>query len=124
MSNLKSTRAIVLLLVSILLSPVAMAREINTLGCGEGYGPTEQNPPVYPRRAQARGIEGYVVMGFTIADDGSVNDIRVVEQEPKNTFVRSAMRAVESLQFPPCIINGEATEQASVSIKYDFQLQR
>lgn len=113
----------VILLASMMLAQPALARGVDTLGCGDNYAPTASESPVYPRRAEARGIEGYIVMGFTISDDGTVRDIEVVDQEPANTFVRSAIRAVENLRFPPCIINGKPTEQAAVSIKYDFRLQ-
>lgn len=105
-------------------APTASAKEFTDLGCGADYGPKRHDPPVYPRRAEARGIEGHIIMGFTIGTDGTVTDIQVVDQNPDNTFVRSATRAVQSLEFPPCVINGQVTEQAAVSIKYDFRLNR
>ncbi|HSG87911.1 MAG TPA: energy transducer TonB [Pseudomonadales bacterium] len=98
------------------------ATEYDELGCGSGFGPVEQQAPVYPQRAASRRIEGYIVMGFTIAADGSVRDVEVVEQDPVNTFVRTATRAVGSLKFPPCVIDGAATEKHAVSIRYNFAL--
>lgn len=124
MKSLVSFCTLALSLFALAQAPAAVAKEFHELGCGDDYGPTKQKPPVYPRRAEQRGIEGYIVMGFTIAEDGSVRDIEVVDQNPDNTFVRSAMRAVSSMEFPPCVINGQATEQAAVNIKYDFRLQR
>jgi protein TonB len=111
-------------LTALVFAPATYAKEFHELGCGDGYGPKTSQPPVYPRRAEARGIEGYIVMGFTIGADGTVKDVQVVDQQPSNTFVRSATRAVQSLEFPPCVVDGQVVEQAAVSIKYDFQLQR
>ncbi len=92
------------------------------LNCGPNWGPTKNPAPTYPRRAQQRGIEGYIIMSFSINAEGAVEDIQVVEAEPAAAFVRSATRAVEGMTFPPCIQNGLATRQTKVSVKYDFNL--
>lgn len=102
--------------------PSSFARSFSDLGCGPNYGPEKNVQPVYPLRAQQLGIQGYIVMGFTIDTDGTVSDINVVDAKPANAFVRSATRAVENLRFPPCVIDGKPTQQASVSIRYAFKL--
>ena len=103
-------------------SPQSLARTFSQLGCGADYGPKHYVQPVYPLRAKQMGIQGYIVMGFTIGTDGQVSDVSVIDAKPANAFVRSATRAVESLEFPPCVIDGKVTEQQSVSIKYAFRL--
>ena len=124
MKKLISTCAIAISLFAVAYAPTSYARTYTDLGCGANYGPTKSSAPVYPLRAQQRGIEGYIVMGFTITTDGKVRDISVVDAKPENTFVRSAMRAVENLEFPPCVVNGQVTEQAAVSVRYEFKLKR
>ena len=124
---MKKLTSICAIAISILIcgyAPNTFARTYSELGCGADYAPTREVQPVYPLRAQQMGIEGYIVMGFTIDTDGKVSDISVIDAHPANAFVRSATRAVESLKFPPCVIGGKVTQQASVSIKYAFKLQR
>ncbi|MCB1643977.1 MAG: energy transducer TonB [Pseudomonadales bacterium] len=123
MNMIKTTTRMVLAAAAFGLASSAHAVKIDNLQCSDNYEPVRQEAPVYPRRAQARGIQGHIVMGFTIHKDGTVGDIKVLDQDPENTFIRTATRAVESLQFPPCVVNGQSMEQSAVSIRYEFRLQ-
>ncbi|MAX33880.1 MAG: iron transporter [Halomonadaceae bacterium] len=69
---------------------------------GPAPQPTRQVAPVYPSRAQRRGLEGHVVMAFTIRPDGSVDrdSIKVIEADPARVFDRAATRAIADWQFP------------------------
>lgn len=122
MKKFTSLCALLVAAVATGYAPASHASEYQELGCGADYGPTQQEAPVYPRRAASRGIEGYIIMGFTIEPDGAVSDIKVVDQQPINAFIRTATHAVEGLRFPPCMINGQATRQPSVTIRYNFKL--
>ena len=99
---------------------VAERKSWQSLECGTDWGPINQVAPTYPRRAQMRGVEGFIIMSFSINTDGVVEDIAVVDAEPATTFVRTATRAVEAFKFPPCEVNGVAIKQTDISIKYDF----
>ncbi|NWG47473.1 MAG: energy transducer TonB [Alphaproteobacteria bacterium] len=57
--------------------------------------------PVYPRGAERRGIEGYVVVKFTVTPEGQVADINVVESSPEGVFDEAAVQAVEKWTFEP-----------------------
>jgi protein TonB len=57
--------------------------------------------PRYPRRALARGLEGHVVVAFTIQLDGTTTDLEIVESQPAKVFDRSALEAVERWRFAP-----------------------
>jgi TonB family protein len=61
-------------------------------------------------------------MSFAVSANGEVEDIAVVESKPSKVFVRTATRAVSSLEFRPCLHNGLATRQTDLSIKFDFNL--
>lgn len=65
--------------------------------------------PQYPRRAAERGLEGYVVVSFTITAQGTTRDIKV-EESTSSLFERSAMRAAERLKYKPRIVDGVAVE--------------
>jgi protein TonB len=65
-------------------------------------------PPQYPYRAQRRGIEGWVKLSLLITEQGSVQDLVVVEAEPEGVFDNAAIRAVSKWKFKPRIENGKA----------------
>ena len=62
--------------------------------------------PQWPREALLNGIEGYVLVEFTIREDGSVDEVEVVESEPRRMFDRNAIRAILKWKFKPRIIDG------------------
>lgn len=55
--------------------------------------------PEYPRGAERRNIEGYVVVQYTVTADGSVKDVKVVEADPEGVFDDAATAAVNQWKF-------------------------
>lgn len=84
--------------------------------------PIVRIPPQYPRRAAQRGQEGFVVVEFTIATDGSVKDPRVVESS-SSVFESAAIAAVRRWKYNPQIVNGEPVERPGLRVTIDFQLE-
>ncbi len=93
------------------------------LESGDGeYLPIVKVSPVYPRRALSRGIEGYVIVEFTVTKQGSVSDPMVVEAKPEGIFEQAAVDAALKFKYKPRVINGEATEVAGVQNRISFQI--
>lgn len=63
--------------------------------------PASRVNPAYPRRAQRRGLEGFVEVEFVIRRDGSVDSstIRVIRAQPKRVFEEAALDAIARWQF-------------------------
>lgn len=98
--------------------------ETNMLEAGEGdYLPIFKVQPVYPSRAQSRGIEGYVLLEFTVTKIGTCTDIRVIEAKPPGYFERSAIKAAQKFKYKPKVINGEPVDVAGVRNKITFVLE-
>jgi protein TonB len=94
-----------------------------SLDSGDGdYLPIVKVAPIYPRRAQARGISGYVIFEFTVTKHGSVKDPVVVEANPESLFDRAAMDAVLKFKYKPRVVDGEAMAVAGVQNKITFQI--
>ena len=91
--------------------------------CDGDYSATKSAAPSYPRRAESRGIEGYAVVQFTITTEGKIENIEVIESEPKGVFDRSAIKAVNNHQFDPCIENGQTVEITDKKLKFTFKLE-
>lgn len=90
-------------------------------GDGE-YLPIVKVAPVYPRRALQRGIEGYVIVEFTVGKQGSVKDPFVVEANPEGIFEQAAMDAALKFKYKPRVVNGEAAEVSGVQNRITFQI--
>lgn len=86
------------------------------------YLPIVKVSPVYPRRALSRGIEGYVIVEFTVTKQGTVRDPKVLKAEPESIFDRAAMDAAKKFKYKPRIVNGEAVEVAGVQNRITFQI--
>ena len=86
--------------------------------------PMVRVPPQYPERAQQRGIEGRVLIEFTISKSGSVKDAKVIAYEPSKIFNKAALKAVSQWKYNPKIENGKAVEQKGIRIAIPFRLGR
>jgi len=79
--------------------------------------------PQYPRRAQTRGMEGYVVVEVTITSTGGVRDPRLLEEYPEGWgFGGAALKAADKLRYVPKIVNGVTQETKNVLYKYTFRM--
>ena len=79
--------------------------------------------PNYPSRAIARGIEGFVLLEFTVTRAGQVRDPVVVESEPSGIFERAALNAVRKFKYKPRIVNGTPVDVSGVLNRITFSLQ-
>ena len=87
------------------------------------YVPIFQVPPVYPRRALERGIEGCVMLKFTVTKVGSTRDPSVEWAVPPGIFDRAAMRSALKYKYKPQIREGEAIEVPNVRTVVIFKIE-
>ena len=81
--------------------------------------PISRVNPRYPRSAQKRGIEGHVVLQFTITQTGTVTNIKVVDSVPPQVFDAAAKRALARWKFKPKVVdNASVTQFAEVKINF------
>ena len=90
-------------------------------GDGE-YLPIVKVAPVYPRRALQRGIEGFVIVEFTVTKQGAVKDVAVVEANPEGIFEQAAMDAALKFKYKPRVVNGGPAEVSGVQNRITFQI--
>lgn len=97
------------------------------LGGGSGDGeflPIVKVAPTYPRRAAQKGIEGYVVVEFTVSKLGTVTNPRVIESDPAKIFDRAALSAAKKFKYKPKIEDGKAVEVSGVRNIIRFELDK
>ena len=85
--------------------------------------PIVKVPPQYPRRATQRGIEGWVLVEFTITATGAVINPMVIDADPPGIFNRSAMRTIVKWKYKPRILNGKAVARPGVQHLITFELE-
>src|SRR5262249_33585593 len=75
--------------------------------------------PVYPREAQRNGTEGWVDVEFTIASDGTTQDLVARNSEPQDVFEKSALDSVSRWRFNPIVRDGvPVAQRASLRVKF------
>jgi periplasmic protein TonB len=91
-------------------------------GDGE-YLPIVKVAPVYPRRAQTRGISGYCIVEYTVTRTGSIRDPRAVDCQPSGVFESASIAAAEKFKYRPRIVDGEPIEVAGVQNMFTYELE-
>ena len=86
------------------------------------YLPIYKTQPKYPPHAAQRGIEGHVVLVFTVTELGRVIDPVVEQSDPAGVFDRAALNAVVQFKYRPRVVEGEAIRIDGVRHKFTFQL--
>lgn len=86
--------------------------------------PLVRVPPQYPERAAQRGIEGRVLVQFTITKSGSVKDAVVVAAEPSDIFNDAAVKSVLQWKYNPKVENGKPVEQRGQKTSVVFKLDQ
>ena len=88
------------------------------------YLPIVKVAPIYPRRAQTRGIEGYCIIEYVVTKNGSIRDPQAVDCQPSGIFERASLKASLKFKYKPRVIDGEAVEVAGVQNKFTYELEK
>lgn len=86
------------------------------------YLPIVKVNPQYPRRAQTRGIEGFVLLEYIVTKTGAVRDPVVIEAKPPGIFNRAAINAALKYKYKPKVVNGEPIDVAGVKTRITFEM--
>ena len=78
--------------------------------------------PMYPRRAQSRGLEGHCLLELTVTALGTTADVRAVECS-SSLFERSAVQAGMKFKYKPRVVNGTPVAVPNVRYRVTFQIR-
>lgn len=87
------------------------------------YLPIVKIAPQYPRRALSKGIEGYVILEYTVTKQGMVKDPIVIEAKPAGTFDEAAIKSALRYKYKPRVVDGEPIEVSGVRTIINFQIE-
>ena len=123
------------------MSNVDLSLDID-IGGGFGFSDGDYLPivkvqPQYPRRALSRGMTGWVIVEFTVTEQGSVTDPLIIEtcgwvknarnegecfDNPNTVFNSAATKAALKFKYKPKVIDGNPVATAGVQNKITFEL--
>jgi periplasmic protein TonB len=87
------------------------------------YLPIVKVAPNYPRGALSRGLEGDVILEYTVTKQGSVRDPVVIEST-NPVFNSSAMDSALRYKYKPRVVDGNPIEVPGVRTRVMFRLDR
>ncbi len=94
------------------------------MSTGDGeYLPIVKVAPIYPRRAQTRGITGYCIVEYTVTTSGAIRDPVPVDCQPEGVFESASVKAALKFKYKPRVVDGEAIEVAGVQNKFTYELE-
>jgi protein TonB len=109
-------------------APLAMVDiAISTSGMSSGDGeylPIVKVAPIYPRRAQTRGISGYCIVEYTVTTSGAIRDPVAVDCQPAGVFEKASVKASLKFKYKPRVVDGEPIEVAGVQNKFTYELEQ
>ncbi|MGJ8690749.1 MAG: energy transducer TonB [Gammaproteobacteria bacterium] len=79
--------------------------------------------PQYPTRAASRGIQGWCQVSFTVTASGGVEDVVVVDAEPRSIFDSASIRAAQKFKFQPKVVDGQGVPVPGVQYVFRYQLE-
>lgn len=95
-----------------------------TIGAADGgILPIVTVAPSYPRRMASQGIEGWVLLEFSVDPLGRVQNAQVIEAQPSSGFNQSAMSAIVRYKYKPQVVDGKASWVHGVQSRIVFKLE-
>lgn len=79
--------------------------------------------PIYPLSAAMKEIEGFVVVEFTVRENGTVSNPIVLSSEPAILFDDAALHAVARFKFKPREVGGDRVPVENVQLKFAFTME-
>ncbi len=88
------------------------------------YLPIVKVAPIYPRRAQTRGITGYCIVEYTVTTSGAIRDPQPVDCQPSGVFEKASVKAALKFKYKPRVVDGDPIEVPGVQNKFTYELEQ
>ncbi len=86
------------------------------------YLPIVKVAPIYPRRAQSRGLSGHCILSFTVTKLGTVENVSVIECT-SSVFERASVNAAGKFKYKPRVVDGDPIDSPGVKHKITFEIE-
>ncbi|TRO96312.1 energy transducer TonB [Glycocaulis profundi] len=97
-----------------------VGRAAPSQGCeGEPLSAASAPLPDYPARGWSRGLQGWSIVQFDVAQDGGVSNARIAQSVPGGSFDNEALRAMREWRFRPL---SEGASLTGCTVMFEFVL--
>ena len=86
------------------------------------YMPVLKADAAYPLIAQRKGIEGYVVLEYTVSKEGFVKNPIVIDSSHPRIFHEVALEAALKYRYLPALVNGVPVDVPGVKTRITFEM--
>ncbi|MCB9663017.1 MAG: energy transducer TonB [Alphaproteobacteria bacterium] len=84
--------------------------------------PAARVAPEFPTRARKDFITGYVTLSLLVGADGRVEDVRVLEAQPRGVFEEAAIAALRQWRFQPAMYQGRPVPvRARQTLRFELE---
>ena len=98
-------------------------RDLKGFNSNDGeYLPIFRAPPIYPRRAQERGLCGWVELTYTVTSSGGTRD-PLVTASSSSMFESAARKAALKYKYKPRQVGGKPVDVPNVPIRIVFEME-
>ena len=102
---------------------VGIDRNMKGFNSNDGeYLPIFRAPPIYPRRAQERGLCGWVELMYTVTAAGGTRDAMVTASS-SSMFESAAKKAAERYKYKARQVGGKPVDVPNVPIRIVFEME-
>ena len=102
---------------------VGINRDLKGFNSNDGeYLPIFRAPPIYPRRAQERGLCGWVELTYTVTASGGTRD-PFVTASSSSMFESAARKAALKYKYKPRQVGGKPVDVPNVPIRIKFEIE-
>lgn len=102
---------------------VGINRDLQGFNSNDGeYLPIFRAPAVYPRRAQERGLCGWVDLMFTVTSSGGTADPQVTNSS-SSLFESAAKKAALKYKYKPRQVAGKPVDVGGVEVRIKFEME-
>ena len=115
---------------SVYVAPVGIEGGAMDIGSAFGlsasdgeYLPIVKVAPIYPRRAQQRGVEGYCTVQYTVTTLGTTADPSIVDCS-SSLFERASLAASLKFKYKPRVVDGEPISVPGVQNRFTYVLDQ
>jgi len=79
--------------------------------------------PIYPPRAQEKGLEGHCTVAYTVTKQGTTTNHRIDESDcSSRLFHKASINAAKKFKYKPSVRNGEMIDVPNVRNRFRYSL--
>lgn len=66
--------------------------------------------------------QGYVILQFDISEQGTTENIEVIESTHNGFFDREAVSSITNWKYKPKLVNGQPAKETGKKVRLEFQI--